>query len=143
MSARNRSVAIAPAASAGAVFVSLYAIVQWLGMDIKAPFDAYDTVTGIPGSGARALESLRLLVASGVEYECRTTAHPALLPREALFELAHSLAGLGVRHYVLQEFRPQGCADAQLSGQSLTGYLGEDLTAHIAPLFSRFAVRRT
>lgn len=118
-------------------------LVDWVGMDIKAPFDAYDIVTGTPESGARALESLRLLVESGVDYECRTTVHPALLPRDALLELAHSLAGLGVRHYVLQEFRPQGCLDSRLSCQSLAGYLGEDLTARIAPLFRSFAVRHT
>jgi len=40
--------------------------------------------------------------------------HPGLLDDAALLRLADELASLGVRRWVLQRFRPAGCADAGL-----------------------------
>ena len=45
-------------------------------------------VTGVPGSGERARESLRQVIAAGVAYEVRTTVHPALLDAAAIETLA-------------------------------------------------------
>lgn len=84
-------------------------LVDWVGMDVKAPCDDYARVTRVPGSGAQALQSMRLVLASGVAHEFRTTVHPALLPAAALGKLASFLAAQGVRHYALQAFRAEGC----------------------------------
>ena len=55
-------------------------LADWVGLDIKAPFDArYDRVTGRPHSAARVERSLALVQASGVAYQLRTTVHPELL----------------------------------------------------------------
>jgi pyruvate-formate lyase-activating enzyme len=43
-------------------------------MDIKAPFDRrYDQITGVPASWRPVLQSLEMLMHSGVEYRLRTT----------------------------------------------------------------------
>ncbi len=93
--------------------------VDWVGFDVKAPFAAYSSVTGLPGSGEKARESLGLLLASGVAYEVRTTFHPALLDEAALEALMEELRSLGVARYALQAFRPPGCANETLCAAPL------------------------
>jgi len=90
---------------------SVLPLVDWVGFDAKAPAACYGDVTGVEGSGAVAGESLGLLRASGVPFEVRTTVHPALTPPGALLDLADELASRDVRTWVLQPFRPAGCAD--------------------------------
>ncbi len=117
-------------------------LVDWVGFDIKAPFDRYERITGINGSGSQARACAEMIVASGVEHECRTTIHPALLQESELIELAESLALIGVQNYVLQIFRPQGCADGALNAIATTGYPSENAVRRIGALFPRFALRR-
>ncbi len=114
---------------------------DWVGFDVKAPFEAYGTVTRVPGSGARALASLRLLLESGAAHEVRTTVHPALLSEADLLGLARSLAAMGVRHYVLQAFRPQGCTDAALARTGEGHRPAPALLQAIGGLFETFSVR--
>jgi len=94
--------------------VEVLPLVDWVGFDAKAPQSLYDAVTRAAGSGARALESLRLLVASEVAYEVRTTVHPDLLSEGDLLELAGELQEAGVDRWVLQAFRTEGCRDGGL-----------------------------
>ena len=118
--------------------------VDWVAMDIKASFADYAATTGVAESGTPALESVRLILASGVTHEFRTTVHPDLLPAAHLAALAGSLAQLGVRHYALQEFRPQGCASHKLNAAGTAPFLNEAmLSGAIAPLFDSFCVRRS
>ena len=124
-----------------AKFERLLPWLDWVGFDVKAPFEAYDTVTRVPGSGARALASLRLLLASGVDHEVRTTVHPALLSATDLLDLVHSLVEMGVRHYVLQAFRSQGCADSTLTAAQRGNPFSDALVRSLAPLFETFYVR--
>ncbi|MBI1989887.1 MAG: anaerobic ribonucleoside-triphosphate reductase activating protein [Betaproteobacteria bacterium] len=124
--------------------VELLPGLDWVAMDIKASFADYAATTGVADSGAPALESVRLILASGIAYEFRTTVHPDLLPAAALPALAGSLARLGVRHYALQEFRPQGCASHALNASGTSPYLSDAaLTGTIAPLFDSFCVRQS
>ena len=88
--------------------------VDWVGFDVKAPRVEYSVVTGVPDSGISALESLDLILASGVAHEVRTTVHPALTPPPALEELARELAERGVVRWVLQPFRATGCMNRAL-----------------------------
>ncbi|MHB1323308.1 MAG: anaerobic ribonucleoside-triphosphate reductase activating protein [Coriobacteriia bacterium] len=83
-------------------------LVQWVGFDVKAPFDEYQRVTRVADSGSRARESLRLLVGSGVPFEVRTTVHSDQLDLPALERLADDLAAEGVGSWVLQTCRTQG-----------------------------------
>jgi len=90
----------------------LLPLLDWVGMDIKAPFSDYEHITGVTDSGWKARTSARWILDSGVDYEFRTTVHSALLSQDALALLGRELAAMGVQHYVLQEFRQQGCAGA-------------------------------
>jgi len=120
----------------------LLPMVDWVAMDIKAPFADYAATTGVADSGEPALESVRLILASGIAHEFRTTVHPDLLPAGALPALARSLAQIGVRNYALQEFRSQGCAHRELNAPAAPPYLSDaTLSGAIAPLFDSFCVR--
>lgn len=120
----------------------LLPLLDWVGLDVKAPFAHYAAVTGVAGSGDPVRDSIAAVLASGVDYECRTTVHPAQLPPAQLTALAHTLSELGVDNYVLQEFRATGCQDQALLTSAVAGYPGDELLARIAPLFARFSVRR-
>ena len=54
----------------------LLPLVDWVGLDIKAPFAEYDRISGVPGSAERAWRSARYLAESGTRFEVRTTVHP-------------------------------------------------------------------
>ena len=116
---------------------------SWVGMDIKSGFSDYDKVTDTPSSGERARESAQMLLASGVPYEFRTTVHPLYHTSASLLELAEELQQLGAKHYVLQEFRPQGCADATIvSSCADENLLNDVLCNRIGKMFESFSVRR-
>jgi len=120
----------------------LLPLLSWVGMDIKAAFTDYDKVTGAPASGERARESARLLLASGVPYEFRTTVHPLYHTPDSLLQLAEELQQLGAKHYLLQEFRPQGCADETVNIYSARELLDDSLCSRIGAMFESFSVRR-
>ena len=119
----------------------LLPMLDWVGMDIKASSADYDRVTATPGSGTKAWESARLLLESGIPHEFRTTVHPLFHTSDSLLQLAAELRELGARHYVLQEFRPQGCADEAASTYSAQELLDDALSSRIGAMFETFSVR--
>lgn len=80
-------------------------LVDWIGLDIKAPWQRLDALTAARGSAPRVLDALRRVLASGVAHECRTTWAPELFPLEELHALTEELAGLGVKRWALQQLR--------------------------------------
>ena len=116
---------------------------DWVGLDIKARFAEYQRITAVRGSGDRARASATLLLGSGVDHEFRTTVHPHQHDLRGLGHLAKELGELGVRHYVMQEFRADGCADTTLvNNLPMSSLLTEPWCAAIAPSFTSFTVRR-
>lgn len=86
-------------------------LVDWVGLDIKAPLGdtaLHDHITGVRGAAPAVRASLQALLASGVAHECRTTVHTSLLEADALPRLVGELTGAGARHVVLQPCRPPG-----------------------------------
>lgn len=58
-------------------------LLDYIAMDVKAPWDCYPRLTGTPDCRvADVRESVRLIAASGVRYEFRTTVVPGLLTPE-------------------------------------------------------------
>ena len=114
---------------------------DWVGLDIKASLADYDHLTGVPGSGARAWQSLEILLTSGVDYEIRTTAHPHLLDRSRLANLAHTLSARGVTRYVAQTCVASRCLNPVLRSSGLANPVTSTLTAELAELFPEFSVR--
>ncbi len=110
--------------------------VGWVGIDVKTYGDEYASVTGVAGSAHAALASLDLVCRSGVAYEVRTTIHPDITPPEAMERLARELAERGVIRWILQPFRPTGCADKALVAAAPAGTILDDallarLSAHV------------
>jgi pyruvate formate lyase activating enzyme len=119
-------------------FAEVLPLVDWVGFDAKAPFDAgYERITGVHASGEAALESARALLASGVDCEFRTTWHAEFLSPAELERLTRTLADLGVRRYALQEYRASGGVAFQTEG----GAIAADLDA-LARRFPQFCLRR-
>lgn len=115
---------------------------DWVGLDIKAEFHRYDTITCVVDSGAPALSSLRLLLESGVAYECRTTLHPQLHSAQNIERLARQLAELGVRRYALQCYRAIGAPDNDLFSTLPTSYPDPDLIDGLRAMFDELIVRK-
>lgn len=65
----------------------LLPLLNWVGMDLKAPFHEYERITGVSGSGEAARQSAQLLRESGVSHHFRTTLAPLLLTEGRLESL--------------------------------------------------------
>jgi pyruvate formate lyase activating enzyme len=87
-------------------------LLDWIGLDVKAPLAAYPRITGVPDSGERLRDSLCLVLQSGVDYELRCTWHPDLLSAAELRALGDELQALGADRLVVQECRVAGLAEA-------------------------------
>lgn len=117
-------------------------LVDWVGIDIKATQQNYDTVTRVADSARAPWTSAELVLASGVAHEFRTTVHPALHAPPDLLALAQTLHIMGVRNFVLQSFRSVGCLDDGLTAATTAAYPDDAVIAHVTDLFERFTLRR-
>jgi pyruvate formate lyase activating enzyme len=106
--------------------------VDWVGLDVKAPWHRMDALTGTRGSAERVTDSLQLVAGSGVAFECRTTWDPSLFPVAELHTLSEELAGFGVRAWALQQCRGEGRRGGAPAAHDL---------ALFASRFDRFEVR--
>ena len=121
---------------------SVLPLVDWVGFDIKATAEDYPALTGARSSADQVLESAALLLESGVDYEFRTTVHPALMDATTLRRLARMLAEMGVKNYVLQECISGHCLDESLREARPTWALSPALAEEIGALFPGFSLRR-
>ena len=81
-------------------------LLDWVGLDLKAPASCHDAIVGAPKGYERVMASLDLILACGVDYECRTTWTPELYGTEELADLAQELARKDVSHWSHQILRP-------------------------------------
>jgi pyruvate formate lyase activating enzyme len=79
-------------------------LIDWLGLDIKAPFRDYARVTG-GDNGSAARRSLALALASGKPYEIRCTVDESLLAPDDARRMVRQLARMGVWRITLQTAR--------------------------------------
>lgn len=110
---------------------ALFPRVDWIGFDVKAPIAGYERVTGARRSGAAAWASLDRVIASRVSHEVRTTVHPTLTPAVAMEQLARELAARRIERWVLQPFRPTGCANADVVATARATPFDERLLARL------------
>jgi pyruvate formate lyase activating enzyme len=80
-------------------------LLDYVAMDVKAPLDRYEELTGVPVDPGRIRASIRLIAGGGVDYEFRTTAAPSLTV-EDIAAVAQLIDGAD--RYVLQQYRPPG-----------------------------------
>ena len=83
--------------------------VDFIAMDVKAPFGLYDEVCGCTVDTDAIYQSIRLLLSGQVEYEFRTTFAPPLTLGDVV---ALAAQVRGARRYVLQQYRPPAADSA-------------------------------
>ena len=111
---------------------------DWVGLDVKAPWDAYDRVTRGHDSGLRAQESLMAILESGVDFEARTTWHPSLLSVADIATIGHDLADRGVRAWAVQAYRSAGTT-GELPDETV---YPSEVPADLPQLFEKYEFRR-
>jgi pyruvate formate lyase activating enzyme len=117
----------------------LLPLVDWVGLDIKAVREDYPLVTGVPGSGERAWQSLSLLLDAGVNLEVRTTPMPGLDDAACIERLAQQLADAGVGCWALQQCREVGEGDPALRPRRLAA--SDPDVVNATRRFQRFSLR--
>lgn len=118
-------------------------LVDWVGLDIKSSFEAYDEITGASGSAQAARAAARIVIESGVPYEFRTTIHPKITTRQHISTLVQQISEMGCETYALQDFRPVGCSTQDLLKLSSEGALDGELIGQVRSRFRQFTLRRS
>jgi pyruvate formate lyase activating enzyme len=86
-------------------------LVDWVGLDIKAPITKYPAITRVANSAAPAYESLRLLLDAGVNLQVRMTVDPMILTPEDVASVEAQMTERGVTDFVVQEVRTDGTSE--------------------------------
>ena len=82
-------------------------LLDYVAMDIKAPKDKYQTLTGVNKSHLKDVESsIEIIKNLAPDYEFRTTIVPGLLNKDDILSIAQWLSGS--RRYILQQFTIPG-----------------------------------
>lgn len=115
-------------------------MLDYVAMDVKAPFSRYHEVTRSRGSGRKAQQSITAIIKSGVAYEFRTTYHSDLLSDDEVLQIAQDLAWRGGDTYFIQKYRIEGTGDMPLA-LTPSRELPDALLAKLAEMFVRFGVR--
>jgi pyruvate formate lyase activating enzyme len=84
-------------------------LVDYLAMDIKAPFASYEKVARVPVDGAAIGRSISLVLHSGLPHEFRTTHLPSLLSADEVAGIGPLIQGC--RAFFLQAFRASKALD--------------------------------
>jgi pyruvate formate lyase activating enzyme len=90
----------------------LEGLLDFIAMDIKAPFELYDRLTSVCAPKEQLEESIALIARSGIDHEFRTTVVEPLLSERDLQSIKEMVPH-GSRHR-LQEFRPENALDPAL-----------------------------
>lgn len=114
---------------------------DWVGFDIKALPEDAELITGVSGSGKANWRSLEHLLASGVDYECRTTVHWHLLDAERLWKIAKRLHSFGVEQFAVQLVRSECMLDPTLPRAAAPAEVDE-LWQRLGQLFPHFVLRQ-
>ena len=112
---RGFAVGLHTAGAYPTALAQLLPVVDWVGLDIKAPARLYHAVTGVGGPSTcadAAFASLGLVLDAGIAVQVRTTVDPTVMNDDDVAELTATLATMGVDNHVLQAVRPDGATDA-------------------------------
>ena len=105
---RNLLVGLHTAGFSPLRFTKVVPLVDWVGFDVKAPFDNYQKIIQLDKrddeAGFKAKESLEILLKSGVNYEVRLSLDVSLEVEE-IRDLFRELRDMGVQNLALQTIR--------------------------------------
>lgn len=88
--------------------------VDYIAMDIKAPFSKYEKVAGMDVAIDKIAETVKIVRDAGIDHEFRTTIAKPLLELSDLVEVARTV---GSGRHILQMFVPTKTLDESLLGQ--------------------------
>jgi pyruvate formate lyase activating enzyme len=88
-------------------------VVDYVAMDIKAPFSKYSEVVGVAVDTKMIERSIGIIKSSGVDYEFRTTVVKQQLSKQDITEIAKLAAGSS--RYIIQKFRQSDTVDPKFS----------------------------
>jgi len=77
---------------------------DYIAMDIKAPWKKYSDVVGVKIDLEKLQQSVKIIMESGLPHEFRSTVLPRLHSRADIISMARQVRG--ARAYFLQQFRP-------------------------------------
>lgn len=83
----------------------LLPLIDWVGLDIKAPKSKYHILSGRETVVKNVFETLELLSDSTLDFEVRTTLDPNHLDINDIYELADDLKPFQIQTYALQKYR--------------------------------------
>ena len=90
----------------------LEGLLDFIAMDIKAPFELYDRLTSVCAPKEQLEESIALIARSGIDHEFRTTVVEPLLSERDMHAI-QEMVPHGSRHR-FQDFRPENALDPVL-----------------------------
>ena len=105
-------------------------LLDYVAMDLKAPLEEYGKIVKSKVNRDEIQQSVKMIMASGVAYEFRTTVANGLLEEGDLKKIAGLIKG--ARLYILQRFVPTKTLEKQFIAK--TDYSDEDLEAVRASL---------
>ena len=105
-------------------------ILDYIAMDIKAPFEKYSRVTGLLVNITQIRRSIFLIKDSGIPYEFRTTLVRSLLEPDDVLRIGKIIEGASL--YVLQKFVPSKHVDRTYIRRS--SFADDDLTGLVSGL---------
>jgi pyruvate formate lyase activating enzyme len=115
-------------------------LVDYVAMDLKAPKEKYNNVSGVKVDIKKIQKSIDILKKGEVDYEFRTTVIPGFHQKEDLLEMAKWISG--AKKYYLQNFLPQKTLDKRF--ESIKPYQVEfllEIQKAISPFFEICQVR--
>lgn len=80
-------------------------LVDYVAMDIKAPLEKYEEVSGVKVDIEKLKESIELIRGNSIEFEFRITAVPGLVNERDLIRIGELLKGS--KRFFIQQFRPK------------------------------------
>lgn len=89
-------------------------MLDYVAIDIKAPFDKYDYVTKSVGLSQSVRETSETVIRSGVGHEFRTTVVPSLCEPQDVVQIAKYLGASGAKQYYIQQFNPRDILSQKL-----------------------------
>lgn len=81
-------------------------VVDWVGLDFKAPRENYEALVGNTIAYDRMIESLDVWLSTGRALEVRTTCDPRFITKDDLCEIANLLSVRGVKNFAVQKYVP-------------------------------------
>jgi len=88
-------------------------LIDYIAMDVKAPLNKYEKVTGKAPPKHAIEKSISLIKNSGIDYEFRTTILNELHTPDDIMEILKLVSGS--KRYILQAFRPNDTVNEKFS----------------------------